>query len=290
METIDVDDFAKHLIAHKCSTLIEKEKMVPDSILAVVRSARDEYFKNPSPHNYGVIKRLFSQTKYVDDSIDQKNFERRLAMIAFRFVLNKSKDIFPTNKSIIDMALKRLQTIDPDIKSSPKALLNHYNDSLNKLDDPVFNDEHHLITFGKEVATKIFIDSIDVYSHTKTGSVEMTLKSDPAVAGANAPSNGLLTHAIKYNRKLRLTCSSAPKPRHSDDGKKLSTPAGVVFNKNNNNNSSSSSNRVGRMRSSPKINIASVRVAMITPPPPPSQLRSMSSSDRKQFVKPLFVI
>ncbi|AXU41556.1 AC106/107 [Alphabaculovirus altermyunipunctae] len=286
MESIDVDDFAKHLIAHKCSTLIEKEKMVPDSILAIVRSARDEYFKNPSPHNYNVIKRLFSQTKYVDDSIDHKNFERRLAMIAFRFVLNKSKDVFPAHKTFIDMALKRLQSIDPDIKSSPKALLNHYNDSLNKLDDPVFNDEHHLITFGKEVATKIFIDSIDVYSHTKTGSIEMTLKTDrPTTVSSGAPSssNGLLANAIKFNRKLRLTCSSVPNRTTGGEStaKKLQLinqqpSGGAMTNKN-------TTNRLGRMRSSPKIKIASVRVSMIAPSLP-------SVDDPDQFVKPLFVI
>lgn len=208
MESIDVDDFAKQLIVHKCSTLIESEKMVPDSVLAIVRSARDEYFSNPSPRNYEIIKKLFSQTKHVDDSIDYKNFNRRLMVIALKFAVNKCKDYFPEHRTVIEVALKRLDGIDPDLKSSSRALLQHYNESLNTLDDPVASDEHHLIVFAKEIAAKMFIETIDVYSYTKKCSVDMVTNSTASgrpdtVPLSIKPGAGLLASAISFNRKRR---------------------------------------------------------------------------------------
>lgn len=174
--SIDIDLFAKQLIADKCSALIESERMLPDNILLIVKKARDDYFNNPTNKNYENIKKLFSQTKYVEDSIDYKDFNRRMLLIAFKFALNKSKDYFKNYKTVLSVALKRLDGINPDLKSSPRAMLQHYNECLNNLDNPN-NDEHHLVTFGKEIATKIFIETIDIYSYNKKSTIEICTTS-----------------------------------------------------------------------------------------------------------------
>jgi len=173
MESLNIDDFARKLIADKCSALIESERMLPDNILTIVKNVRDEYFKNPTPKNYENIKNLFSQTKYVDDSIDYKDFNRRILLIAFKFAINKSKDHFKNYIHVLDVAIKRLDKINPDLKSSPRAMLQHYNECLENLDNPR-NDEHHLLTFGKEIATKIFIETIDLYSCSNKSSIELS--------------------------------------------------------------------------------------------------------------------
>lgn len=165
MDAINIDVFVRQLIADKCSALIEAEGFLPNDHLAVIKQARDEYFKNPTNKNYDYIKRLFSQTKYVDDSIESKDFHRRVMLIAFKLALNKCKNYFVNYKSVLEIALKRLDGINPDLKSSPRALLQHYNECLDRLDNPR-NDEHHLVSFAKEIATKIFIETIDLYSYT----------------------------------------------------------------------------------------------------------------------------
>lgn len=194
--SIDIDLFAKQLIADKCSALIENERMLPDNILTIVKRARDDYFSNPSNKNYENIKKLFSQTKYVDDSIDYKDFNRRMLVIAFKFGLNKGKEFFKNYGTIIEVALKRLDGINPDLKSSPRAMLQHYNECLNNLDNPT-NDEHHLVTFGKEIATKIFIETIDIYSYTKKSSIDI------AVTSSKAPSSEVFRSVIKNNDRKR---------------------------------------------------------------------------------------
>ncbi|ABI35799.1 hypothetical protein [Ectropis obliqua nucleopolyhedrovirus] len=176
MEAINIDVFARQLITDKCSALIETQNMLPENILAIVKRARDAYFENPSNKNYEYIKRLFSQTKYVDDAIDYKDFNRRILLIAFKFALNKSKTYFKNYRSVLEVALKRLDGINPDLKSSPRAMLQHYNECLANLDNPR-NDEHHLVTFGKEIATKIFIETIDLYSYTNKSPFESTITS-----------------------------------------------------------------------------------------------------------------
>ncbi|BAC67361.1 hypothetical protein AhnVgp110 [Adoxophyes honmai nucleopolyhedrovirus] len=163
-ETINVDDFSRLLIADKCNALIAAEKMLPDNILSIVKNARDNFFANPSTKNYETIKKLFNQTKYVDDGIDYKDFNRRVLVIAIKFALNRSKDYFPNYKSVLELALKRLETINPDLKSSPRAMLQHYNECLENLDNP-YAGENHLITFAKEIFSKMFIETIDLYSY-----------------------------------------------------------------------------------------------------------------------------
>ncbi|AKN80960.1 hypothetical protein [Lonomia obliqua multiple nucleopolyhedrovirus] len=168
---VDVDTFARQLITDKCSALIESADLLPSNILEIVKTARDKYFKEPTQKNYEYIKKLFLRTKYMDDSIDYKDFNRRILLIAFKFALNKGTNYFPTYKDIIEVAIKRLNKINPDLKSSPRAMLQHYNECLENLDNPV-TDEHHLITFGKEVATKIFIETFE-YSYVSTNAITM---------------------------------------------------------------------------------------------------------------------
>lgn len=219
MDTINVDDFARQLIADKCSALIESENMLPSNILSIVKNARDEYFNNPSNKNYENIKKLFSQTKYVDDAIDYKDFNRRILLIAFKFALNKSKQYFKNYKSVLEVALKRLDGINPDLKSSPRAMLQHYNECLENLDNPR-NNEHHLVTFAKEIATKIFIETIDLYSYgnkspfeTHAGYTSVTSSAMPlsltttssltaiATTSHNDKDVSLLANAIVRNKK-----------------------------------------------------------------------------------------
>ncbi|AKC91667.1 ac106 [Lambdina fiscellaria nucleopolyhedrovirus] len=206
---VNIEVFARQLIADKCSALIESEGMLPVDVLAIVKRARDDYFKNPSNKNYECLKRLFSQTKYVDDAVDYKDFHRRMLLIAFKFALSRGKLYFKSYASVVEIALKRLDTINPDLKSSPRAMLQHYNECLENLDNPR-NDEHHLITFGKEIATKIFIETIDMYSYgTARSPFELNVKKihdtgKPtkimAMAINNGDANGkLLAAAVHSN-------------------------------------------------------------------------------------------
>jgi hypothetical protein len=210
---IDVDTFARQLITDKCSDLIESENLLPVNILHIVKQARDSYFADPSSKNYEYVKKLFLRTKYMDDSIDYKNFNRRVLLIVFKFALNKGSGYFPSYKDLIEVAVKRLNKINPDLKSSPRAMLQHYNECLENLDNPV-TDEHHLVTFGKEVATKIFIEAFE-FSYTTTNEIHLTTNKfetdafQPAksVAAPSAPT--LLTNVIN-ERKRKLQNLEAP--------------------------------------------------------------------------------
>ncbi|AEN04024.1 ORF103 [Helicoverpa armigera SNPV] len=200
MESIDVDDFAKQLIADKCSALIESNKMLSPDMMAMVKLARDEYFKDPSSKNYEILKKLIGHTKYVDDSIDCKDFNRRMLLIAIKVSASRARDYFNKYKTVFELALKRLDSINPDIRSSPSALLQHYKECLDNLDNPR-KDEHHLVTFAKEIATKIFIDTIDVYSYTNKSSIQMTTTSTRNQCASSLSANYL------SNRKATSTDS-----------------------------------------------------------------------------------
>ncbi|AHH82676.1 ORF-87 [Buzura suppressaria nucleopolyhedrovirus] len=212
MDAINIDVFVRQLIADKCSALIESEGLLPDDHLVVVKQARDEYFKNPTNKNYDYIKRLFSQTKFVDDSIESKDFHRRIMLIVFKLALNKSKTYFVNYKSVLEVALKRLDGINPDLKSSPRALLQHYNECLDRLDNPR-NEEHHLISFAKEIATKIFIETIDLYSYTNKS--PFVTQGPPAIIApsstVSSPSNLFQTTVVKNNFKQKRTKRSHAK-------------------------------------------------------------------------------
>ncbi|AKR17380.1 hypothetical protein [Urbanus proteus nucleopolyhedrovirus] len=160
MEVITVDDFAKQIITDKCSALIENENMLPKHILEVIIDAKAQYLKTPTQKNYIRLKHLFFQTKFVEDSIEYKNFYRRILIIAFKFGLNKCKMLYKNYTHIFEVAINRLNTINPDLHNSPRALLQHYNDCLDSIDN--LKNEHHLLSFAKEITTKIFIDAIDL--------------------------------------------------------------------------------------------------------------------------------
>lgn len=200
MESINIDDFARQLIADKCSALIEMHEMLPQNNMQILRTVRDEYFKNPNAKNYENIKKLFSQTKYFDDSIDYKDFSRRVLHIAIKFGLNKGKDIFREYRTILEVAIKRLDAINPDLRSSKRALLQHYNECFENLDSPR-NDEHHLITFAKEIATKIFVETIDLYSHNNKSPLELTIPSTTKATKESPPITPLLSAAMKGKKR-----------------------------------------------------------------------------------------
>ncbi|AHD25537.1 ac106 [Choristoneura murinana nucleopolyhedrovirus] len=213
-KVVDVDTFARQLITDKCSELIETENLLPANILHVVKQARDKYFEDPSPKNYDYVKNLFLRTKYMDDSIDYKNFNRRVLLIVFKFALNRGSGYFPSYKELIEVAVKRLNKINPDLKSSPRAMLQHYNECLENLDNPV-TDEHHLITFGKEVATKIFIEAFE-FSYANTNEIKLTTSNfDTNLVSPipkPAPSTCLLRDVINQRkRKFKEPEVSQPK-------------------------------------------------------------------------------
>ncbi|ACI28764.1 agip62 [Agrotis ipsilon multiple nucleopolyhedrovirus] len=226
MESINIDDFARQLIADRCSALIESSDMLPLNNLHILKTVRDEYFKNPTPKNYENIKKLFSQTKYFDDSIDYKDFSRRVLLIAIKFGLNKGKEHFKSYKTILEVAIKRLDTINPDLRSSKRALLQHYHECLENFDSP-HNDEHHLITFAKEIATKIFIETIDLYSHNNKSPLELdgrvttkSIEAAPTSATVIAP---LLEAAMK-DKKRKAAAAAAAADAPSVTKYKIATP------------------------------------------------------------------
>ncbi|QDL57032.1 hypothetical protein QKQ66_gp057 [Dione juno nucleopolyhedrovirus] len=214
---VDVDTFARQLITDKCSELIESENLLPANILHVIKQARDKYFEEPSPKNYEYVKKLFLRTKYMDDSIDYKNFNRRVLLIVFKFALNRSCGYFPHYKTLIEVAVKRLNKINPDLKSSPRAMLQHYNECLENLDNPV-TDEHHLVTFGKEVATKIFIEAFE-FNYANTNEIQLTTTTNkletnafqPVKSVSSAPT--LLTNVINERKRKLLNLEAASQPK-----------------------------------------------------------------------------
>ncbi|QNV47800.1 ac106-like protein [Alphabaculovirus altersperidaniae] len=222
MESINIDDFARQLIADKCSALIESSDMLPFNNLTMLKTVRDEYFKNPTAKNYESLKKIFTQTKYFDDSIDYKDFSRRILLIAIKFGLNRGKEHFKAYKAILEVAIKRLDTINPDLRSSKRALLQHYHECLENFDSPR-NDEHHLVTFAKEIATKIFIETIDLYNHGNKSPIEFN-ETSIAAKSIEAPPTTLLEAALKENRKRKLTKTSSSSTPSPPPSYKIATP------------------------------------------------------------------
>lgn len=159
MKTVDVKEFTKQLIADRCSNLIESENMLPENVLAMIKKAHTEYKQTPNDANFNNIKELISQTKYVEESVEYKDFNRRIVLIAFKLIMNKSKDIFPNYKSFLETASKRLDKINPDMKSSAKAMLQHYHQCMEEMERPK-PDDHYMVSFAKEIVTKIFYDAV----------------------------------------------------------------------------------------------------------------------------------
>ncbi|AFY62854.1 hypothetical protein [Philosamia cynthia ricini nucleopolyhedrovirus virus] len=218
-KVIDVDTFARQLITDKCSELIETENLLPGNILHIVKQARDKYFEDPSPKNYEYVKKLFLRTKYMDDSIDYRNFNRRVLLIVFKFALNRGSGYFPSYRELIEVAVKRLNKINPDLKSSPRAMLQHYNECLENLDSPI-SDEHHLVTFGKEVATKIFIEAFE-FSYATTNEIQLvtgpadadTFHAATTAFQASTRPTPCLLGDVMSERKRKLQNFETPQPK-----------------------------------------------------------------------------
>ncbi|AAG27338.1 PxORF40 peptide [Plutella xylostella granulovirus] len=172
METVDVKEFTKQLIADRCSVLIEKANMLPDNVLSMIKRAHQEYKESPNDKNFNNIKELISQTKYVEESVEYKDFNRRIVLIAIKLIMGKSKDLFPNYKGFIENANKRLEKIDPDMKSSPKAMLQHYHQCMEEMENPK-PDDHYMISFAKEIVTKIFYDAVADMTNVVGGAVSI---------------------------------------------------------------------------------------------------------------------
>lgn len=114
METsVDAKEFAKQLIADKCRALIESENMLPDKEMAIIKRAHKEYTEHPNADTFNNIKRLILQTKYVEESVEYKNFNRGTFLIAMNLIVNKCQDIFPNYKGFFATTTKRLQKNRP---------------------------------------------------------------------------------------------------------------------------------------------------------------------------------
>ena len=146
--TVDAKEFAKQLIADKCKVLIETENMLPEKIMAMVRKAHRDYNECPSDANFNNIKELI-----------YKNFNRGTFLIAVNLIVNKCQDLFPNYKSFFANAAKRLEKIDPDMKSSPKDMLKHYYECIKEMENPQF-DDHYMVSYAKSILTKILYDAV----------------------------------------------------------------------------------------------------------------------------------
>ncbi|QBQ01594.1 PlxyGVORF40-like protein [Hyphantria cunea granulovirus] len=198
METVDVKEFTKQLIADRCSALIESANMLPQNVLCMIKRAHEEYRTSPNDHNFNNIKELISQTKYVEESVEYKDFNRRIVLIAFKLIMGKSRDLFPQYKPFLETACKRLETINPDMKSSPKAMLQHYHQCMEEMEHPK-PDDHYMISFAKEIVTKIFYDAVADMTTVAGSAVTIS----PAVNATKAP--------LVLNRK-RPQLFSVPAP------------------------------------------------------------------------------
>nr|AIU36698.1 ORF52a [Cydia pomonella granulovirus]AIU36841.1 ORF52a [Cydia pomonella granulovirus]AIU36977.1 ORF52a [Cydia pomonella granulovirus]AIU37119.1 ORF52a [Cydia pomonella granulovirus]AIU37260.1 ORF52a [Cydia pomonella granulovirus] len=161
METsVDAKEFAKQLIADKCRALIESENMLPDKEMAIIKRAHKEYTEHPNADTFNNIKRLILQTKYVEESVEYKNFNRGTFLIAMNLIVNKCQDIFPNYKGFFATTTKRLQKIDPDMKSSPKDMLKHYYECIEEMENPHHSDDHYMVAYAKSIITKILYESV----------------------------------------------------------------------------------------------------------------------------------
>ncbi|AKR17499.1 hypothetical protein [Mocis latipes granulovirus] len=177
MKTVDVKEFTKQLIADRCSSLIENENLLPDNVMAMIKKAHLDYKQTPNDTNFNNIKELISQTRYVEESVEYKNFNRRIFLIAVKLIMNKSKDLFPNYKSFLETNSKRLDIINPDMKASPKAMLQHYHQCLEEMEHPK-PDDHYMLSFAKEIVTKIFYDAVAEMTNVNGSTINL----EPAAA------------------------------------------------------------------------------------------------------------
>ncbi|ABC61171.1 unknown [Choristoneura occidentalis granulovirus] len=173
MESIvDAKEFAKQLIADKCKTLIESANMLPDKELAIIKKAHKEYSDSPTQANFNNIKKLILQTKYVEESVEYKNFNRGTFLIALNLIVNKCQDVFPNYKSFFVNTAKRLQKIDPDMKSSPKDMLKHYYECIEEMENPKL-DDHYMVSYAKSTMTKILYDAVSEMTNMNGSTINL---------------------------------------------------------------------------------------------------------------------
>src|SRR5580704_2107611 len=119
---LNVKDFTKQLIADRCSVLIENGNLLPESVLNMVKRAHQQYKEAPSDQTFNNIKELISQTKYVEESVEYKNFNRGIFLLATTLIVKKMKDVFPNYGMFFANASKKLEKINPDMRHSAKAM------------------------------------------------------------------------------------------------------------------------------------------------------------------------
>lgn len=173
--SVDAKEFAKQLIADKCKTLIESANMLPDKEMAIIKQAHKEYTNVPSVENFNNIKKLILQTKYVEESVEYKNFNRGTFLIALNLIVNKCQDLFPNYRNFFLTTSKRLENINPDMKSSPKDMLKHYYECLDDIENPK-SDDHYMVAYAKSIITKILYDTVS--DMTNINGCAVTLQSD----------------------------------------------------------------------------------------------------------------
>lgn len=160
METsVDAKEFAKQLIADKCKTLIESANMLPDKEMAIMKRAHREYTESPNAASFNNMKKLILQTKYVEESVEYKNFNRSTFLLALNLIINKCQDVFPNYKSFFVNTAKRLEKLDPDIRSSPKDMLRHYYECIEEMENPKL-DDHYMVSYAKSIVSQILYDTV----------------------------------------------------------------------------------------------------------------------------------
>lgn len=172
---VDAKEFAKQLIADKCRTLIENANMLPDKELAIVKKAHKEYSDSPTSANFDNIKKLILQTKYVEESVEYKNFNRGTFLIALNLIVNKCQDVFPNYKSFFTNTAKRLEGINPDMKASPKDMLKHYYECIEEMENPK-PDDHYMVSYAKSIVTKILYETVSDMTTMNTNTINLNKK------------------------------------------------------------------------------------------------------------------
>ncbi|UXX41849.1 ac106 [Psilogramma increta granulovirus] len=172
---VDAKEFAKQLIADKCRSLIENANMLPDKELAIVKKAHKEYSESPTSANFENIKKLILQTKYVDESVEYKNFNRGTFLIALNLIVNKCQDVFPNYKCFFTNTAKRLEGINPDMRASPKDMLKHYYECIEEMENPKA-DDHYMVSYAKSIVTKILYETVSDMTNINVNTVNLENK------------------------------------------------------------------------------------------------------------------
>lgn len=164
INNVSVDEFVKKLIVEKCRDLIERESMLPVSVVGKLTRDVDDYVAEPSDEKFDNLRNLFAQTQNVYDNIQMKDFTRALLLIVTRVGATKLRDYFGAQSSVgrpLDLAIQKLSTVKSNLEDSPRALLQHYNECIRNLQSGTYGTEdHHLLAFAKELIILSFTDTI----------------------------------------------------------------------------------------------------------------------------------